>query len=215
MWQNYFDRIFLINLAHRRDRLEESIQELHSRGIQFEVYPAIYDKDDGARGLFNTMTELFKKSVHNSWNNILVLEDDIQIQIPNSSSYLDKCIEELVGVDWDLFYLGGNVQDKLIPATDNLFRCMKILSTHGIGYSAATQNLILNELKKGQRRVKHHGEPYDQLLERVVQPRGKTYIANKLVAVQRPSFSDILGFEIDYNNRIQQVFNKRLSEINK
>lgn len=213
-WTHYFDKILLINLAHRKDRLSESIDELYKHNIPFELFPATYDKEDGARGLFNTMTDLFQKSVDNSWNNILVLEDDFKIVVPDLAAHMDKCVEDLIGLDWDLFYMGGNVQSPLIPVKGHpsLFRCDNVLSTHAVGYSAAAQSLILSELKKGQRRVEHVGEPIDQLFERVVQSRSKSYISQYLLAVQRASFSDVLNFEIDYKSRIQENFNKRLKE---
>lgn len=215
-WTQYFDKIILINLPHRKDRLSESIDELYKHNIPFELFPATYDKEDGARGLFNTMTDLFQKSVDNSWNNILVFEDDFHIVVPDLASHMDKCVEDLMGLNWDLFYMGGNVQSPLMPVKGHpsLFQCSNVLSTHAVGYSGAVQSLILEELKKGQRRVDHVGEPVDQLFERVVQSRGKSYISQHMLAVQRESFSDILGFEINYKNRVQDVFNQRLREAN-
>ena len=214
MWFENFDKIFLINLPERTDRLQQATEELNKHGIPFELVPAFKDKN-GAYGLWLTMHFIFEGCNTHPYNNILILEDDIQFTKDNLHIYLDECMHDLTKVDWDLFYLGANAHGpfKFCPDYPSILQCNSLLSTHAVGYNKVARQLILEEMRKGVRQVKSQIEPYDQLLERVVQSRGKSYISTELLAVQRPSYSDILKMDIDWTPRIQDTFCKRIKEM--
>ena len=75
-WINYFQRIALINLADRFDRLYDTIQIMDEYKIPFERFDAIRH-ENGALGLGITMKRLFNECLENDIQNVLVLEDDV------------------------------------------------------------------------------------------------------------------------------------------
>lgn len=212
MWHNIFDKILLINLPERTDRLQQATEELNKHKIPFEIIEAI-KKPNGAEGLFDTMFHVFNLAEVNEWNNILIFEDDVQI-IGDINAVMNNVMYQMP-YWWDLIYLGANVNAPLmkVPNCDHMLRCNSLLSTHALGYSKACRKEILEEMRKGIRRVKYAVEPIDQLLERVIQVHGRSYVTNPLLAVQRPSYSDILKMDIDWAPRIQDTFCKRIKEM--
>jgi GR25 family glycosyltransferase involved in LPS biosynthesis len=91
---NIFDKVYVINLDHSKDRLKFISNQLIKEGISFERYPAIngglLDKyklikegklineriTKGAIGCYLSHYNIWKKELNNG-RNILVLEDDV------------------------------------------------------------------------------------------------------------------------------------------
>lgn len=214
MWTNYFDKILLINLPHRVERFEATTAELLKHNIPFEVIPAIKDEESGARGLHKTLFSVLERAKAEDWGNILILEDDC-VFIENPNQCLDVMIQELKYLDWDLFYLGGNVNSGFVrvPKCDYLLRCGMIISTHALAYSKQGWKLMLEEMRRIKMANVVNVEPIDLTLTRVIQPRNKTYIANPLLCVQRPGWSDVENRDTDYKHLIQDRYQQRLKEL--
>lgn len=216
MWQNHFDKILLINLPERQDRFHETVAELSKHNIKnYDWVVAIKDEENGARGLYKTLKSILELAEGNGWNDILILEDDIQIVQDNFNDYMNAAIQELKYLDWDLFYLGGNVFKPLcrVPKCDFLLRAEGVMSTHAVCYSKQGWKLMLEEMRRIEKAGVIAPEPIDLILDRVIVPRGKTYIANPLLAVQRPGWSDVENRDTDYKSLIQDRYEKRLKEI--
>ena len=64
-WLSFIDKIYLVNLAHREDRLLESAKLLEEYQIPYQVFPAIQDREQGARGLMKSMISIFVDSIEN------------------------------------------------------------------------------------------------------------------------------------------------------
>jgi len=182
MWTNYFNRIFLINLPERRDRLEKSETELKKWNIPYQVIPAIKD-EDGAKGLFRTMLDLFNSCMH--FDRILVFEDDVKL-LCDPSGYMPNVITQIDSRRWDLLYLGVNTHKPFPPFVDNnLLSITEGRSTHAVAYS---NRGILKVLKKAQH---NRNLPFDMLLESLIQPEGNSYCTYPLIATQQADYSDI------------------------
>lgn len=214
MWQSHFDKILLINLPQRTDRLTAALNELARFGIQSEVMPAIH-QENGAYGLFLTLLGVFKMAEAEGWGNILIFEDDVQFSVENLTQHLDTMVQELKYLDWDLFYLGGNVNAPLIrvPKCDYLLRCNMVLSTHAVAYSKQGWKLLLQEMCRISEKGAYSGEPIDMTLARIIQPQGRTYVSYPLLAVQRPGWSDVENRDTDYKIFIQDRYNERLKQV--
>jgi GR25 family glycosyltransferase involved in LPS biosynthesis len=107
MWQPYFDKIFVINLAKREDRKDQVIELLTEYGISAFIYEA-YEHTIGYLGLVQTMQELFKECLEKGYERILVFEDDVNFVVPTETFHttMNKCVEDLKKLNWGLFYLG-------------------------------------------------------------------------------------------------------------
>ena len=123
---NSFDKIFLLNLDKRTDRLDESMKilEKYNLGDKLKRFSAIEppqsikEKKDnkgrgirrGVVGLLLSVVEIIKESKLNNYESILVLEDDF---IFKNEDYSNNIRLQLNNIDWDVFYLGANLHHKL------------------------------------------------------------------------------------------------------
>jgi len=204
MWHTRIDRIYVINLKSRPDRLEQAQRELFKYDIPFEIFTA-KKHANGADGLHYTMKELFTSS--QNMDNILVLEDDIEI-VSGINDIMPQALRELP-TNFDLLYLGANVQAPLIPAGEFLFKCNSLLTTHAVLYSSKARTLLLNDMVTcGIKQIKAWREPIDQLYQRVLQVHNNCYITNPMIVMQRSGFSDILNMDTHYSELLMENFKK-------
>jgi GR25 family glycosyltransferase involved in LPS biosynthesis len=123
----WFDRVYVINCAHRPDRKARVMSHLLGSGMvenpdklavfnaivgDWTTNPACWTSGQGAWGCLRSHQRLVEDVMHDrddryqpKLGNVLVLEDDVV--------FLDKALEDLnrfmeaVPEDWDQIYLGG------------------------------------------------------------------------------------------------------------
>lgn len=123
---DWFDRVYVINCAHRRDRLEETKKHLEETRMadndKVHYYPAIigdwttcpadWGSGRGAWGCLRSHQRILEDVIHArddrhimSLDNVLILEDDVIFK----DDSLEKLNEfmEVVPDDWGQIYLGG------------------------------------------------------------------------------------------------------------
>ena len=134
--EKYFDKIYCINLNRREDRWNETLEELKKWGLSDSVsrYSAIDGNtlnndtviNNGELGILTTHINIITEAKENNYNNILILEDDIEFtkEIENIDEYMS-----LVPSDWDMLYFGGN-HNKHIGKEINLLN-EKIIKLNG------------------------------------------------------------------------------------
>jgi hypothetical protein len=82
MWTDFFDKILVINLPSRTDRLLQIAEELYKWGIPYELVNAT-PHDNGAEGLRITVEKIFRDAVAANLKSVLIFEDD--------SMFVDSC----------------------------------------------------------------------------------------------------------------------------
>lgn len=123
---DWFDRVYVINCAHRPDRLEETKRHLDETKMadndKVHYYPAIigdwttcpadWGSGRGAWGCLRSHQRILEDVIHArddrhimSLDNVLILEDDVIFK----DDSLEKLNEfmEVVPDDWGQIYLGG------------------------------------------------------------------------------------------------------------
>ena len=97
--EKYFDKIYCINLNRREDRWNETLEELKKWGLSDSVsrYSAIDGNtlnndtviNNGELGILTTHINIITEAKENNYNNILILEDDIEFtkEIENIDEY--------------------------------------------------------------------------------------------------------------------------------
>lgn len=182
-WTAYFDKVFLINLPERTDRLKEATDELGRYNIQFERFEATSDQN-GAYGLYKTMMALFKMCVEIEYYNILVFEDDIKflLDVKETNKIMNDAFKQM-DIIWDLLYLGINHP---IPfgnkISKNILRVERGLSTHAVGYNIVTIKHLLNAPMI---------LPFDIMLVEKIQKFNLSICINPILCTQRPGYSNI------------------------
>lgn len=181
-WHKHLDKIYVINLAKRKDRMLNAVTQLNKYSIPFERVEAI-EHPNGAEGLRLTMEKLFKACIKAKYENVLVVEDDIDLIEPEINSIMDKVMSDLPE-NFDIIYLGcqlcncpkGFYNYNLLKGVDSAF------STHAAIYSLKAMKDII----KGKMEA-----PIDNYYQRHIQQKGNCYAVYPMVASQIVSHSDI------------------------
>jgi len=138
---NYFDKIYVINLDQRKDRLEQVQDQLKNANItKFERIPGvkITDKEfekipkenyakfktsvikkeqkdkyiKGRLGQRQAHLNCIKDAKEKGYKKILILEDDVLVN-SDANQLFSKIINEFEG-NWDLLYIGGDYWSDLM-----------------------------------------------------------------------------------------------------
>ena len=111
-----FERIYLINLPERSDRLRDALVELARAGIDKEdkrlrIFPGIRPLDAGvfpsrgAHGCHLSHLGIIREAMRDQLQNVLIIEDDIAL---NSGAFQaqPELVDRLMQNNWDFAYPG-------------------------------------------------------------------------------------------------------------
>ncbi|MGY8802940.1 MAG: glycosyltransferase family 25 protein [bacterium] len=202
----YFDKVFLINLEKRTDRLQQCndiFKELNILDL-VERFPAIkrpqaeYDWyiSDGKKikigeyGCIASHISIIKMAKANGWKSVLVLEDDVKFV---NHKYFNDSVEQLKEHEWDLFYLGSNTHIPLDKVNSNLLKLKEGFATHAIAYHERFYDKLIKAFDKKAIEI------IDVWLAENGQENGNAYCTYPITAIQENSFSDIHNQVIDYS----------------
>ena len=224
---DYFTKIYVINLDRRPDRYIQCQIEFEKIGINVERVPAIdgneipnsfglSSRDKACFALTSVHRKLINDAISNKYESILVFEDDVTF-IDNFNTIFNEKIEFLPD-DWELLYLGGNYMlhvpgfdlitgDKDFKVTKENYKTLNyelcktpcVWCAHAIAINLRFYGKILNEMKE------HPINCIDTALYNT-QPGSKVYGFLPSLAIQKPDFSDIEGGHVNYGNMTQVNF---------
>lgn len=185
----YFDKVFLINVAARKDRLEHAYAEASKHRFTFERFDAYLPFEVCGRVEVNAACTashraLLEVTAYHKWNRVLILEDDFEIVVPNFEESFTAFVTDLPD-DWEMAYLGGGFQaDPQYRVSPNVVRTNGICTTSS--YAVKWQSA---------RKIAPHIcgiGPIDCLYYHFNETL-QTYIATPRMIVQMEGFSDIQG----------------------
>lgn len=195
---DYFDKIYCVNLDRRVDRWDECEKEFKKHDLNVERFSAVDGTtveivnsplNDGQTGCALSHLEIIKICKSKEYSNCLILEDDIQFdeelnnKLPN--------IMEQVPDDWDMLYFGGNhvgnnphASGSLtkVNQTQNIFRTTHCFTTHSYAVKNKVYDKIISSFDGS--------EPIDICISKI-QSSINCYIIRPHLAWQRPSYSDV------------------------
>lgn len=196
---DYFDRIYVINLDRRPDRLTKCTVEFGNVGIKDVHRVSGIEDENPAIGCHLSHATCFADAIMNGCDRILIFEDDVEF-FPNAYENMVNSFYDLPS-NWDMFYLGGNLDVyKAYEITPTIVRLEGIFSTHAY---AIRRNLfqLLYDINC-DRNISHNDVYYAQN----VHPDYLCYLAMPLIAGQREDYSDIQKQVMSSN----KVFQDRL-----
>ena len=179
---DYFDKVVVINLDKRTDRLEKITKQLDELGITFERFSAI----DGT----DKMPILAGKDSHiqvwkdNLGKRVLVLEDDAFF-VDNFQERFDEVIQTLPE-DWDVFYLGALLDKrtgKVIKVNNDWYRQVVSTGTQAYCINPDIMQYCIDAI-----------EVYDGYIDvglRILAEDINAYITQPNLVTQYPSYSDL------------------------
>jgi len=199
---DYFERVYIVNLPERRDRRREMQAQLKRINLRASFFPAVRVSEAGdwpglgARGCFQSHFQILQKALCSGARNVMILEDDLDFS-PILQGIEKELTAMLAAGDWDLLYL-GHVEPlpehsgvKLLPWTEPL------MTAHFYAINGRILERLVQFLEFVQARPSGHplGGPqhYDGALcmFRAQNPDIKTLIVTPNLGSQRSSRSDI------------------------
>jgi GR25 family glycosyltransferase involved in LPS biosynthesis len=200
----FFDQIYCINLDRRIDRWQNVEKEFDRLNITVERFTACDGKElleqlpqeaksdiklsPGELGLAITHQALLVQSMERNHKSILILEDDVRF-VDDFNEKFDRYSEE-VPIDWDMLYLGGNLDHwKPTQITQHVHKGHCILTTHSVGL----KDTIFQHMND----CMNHKTPVDVVYgwESI---RFHAYSIMPRLAFQSEGYSDIQGIDLDY-----------------
>ena len=179
---DYFDKVVVINLDKRTDRLEKISKQLDELGITFERFSAIdgTGKDPITAGTMSH-TQVWKKY---QGLKVLILEDDA-LFVDNFNEKFAEVIQTLPS-DWDIFYLGALVAPttgKIIKVNEHWYKQVVSTGTQAYCLKPGKMDYFYNKLKDY--------EWYIDIGLRLEAVSNNCYITQPNLVTQYPSYSDL------------------------
>lgn len=213
---DFFDKIYCINLDRRPDRFEKCQIEFEKINADVVRIPAIDGKlvykagmsiSVGAYGLLLTHIQILNDVIANKYERILILEDDASF-IDGFNDYFNEKISSLPD-DWDLLYLGGN--NVFSQGRFNLVTGDKNFIVRKENYKTLNHELCKTTWTQCAHALGINSKLIPILLERIsanltpvdmihcnLQQNYNAYTFLPSLVMQRPDFSDIEGRFYDY-----------------
>lgn len=206
---DFFERVFIINLDRRPDRMDEFQRHMAAAGwpfknpIRFRAVdgaavkpPTWWHAGRGAWGCHQSHVRLIEQALQDGIQSMLVLEDDVFFE----PDFRHRCIEFLAEVpdDWQQVYLGGQhlFQRRNPPAqvSPHVLRPYNINRTHAYGLHQRGLEAVYRWLTNYPEHAKNPSHHVDHRLgELHATGTFKVYAPVRWPAGQRESQSNIWG----------------------
>jgi len=186
-----FEKVIVINLAKRPDRMAQIKAQLDAHKITFERFEAIDGQELGITGV--AACALSHRAViekYKDCQSLFIFEDDAQLN-SDFEQLWDKFIVNLPD-DWQMVYLGCNKIDWQ-PIAKGIARLSAGIATHAYGAKQSVFDSMIDASKRA--------EPID-LSYMQLQVSVPTYVAVPSMVGQVPGFSDIEHRFTDYRNTL-------------
>lgn len=180
-------KIVVLNLDERPDRLDQVGAELDRLGWTWERFAAVKGTP-GWTGYNQSIAALFEQYKDEEY--LLLVEDDAVFARDMQPYY--RAIEQLPE-GWDALWLGSNLQKyHRRRVADHLYAMENGWCTHALLMTKAFRQWCMANWKPTD-------IVFDEWLRTVAQPQRHCYVVKPMVALQRPSWSNIENKYADYS----------------
>jgi GR25 family glycosyltransferase involved in LPS biosynthesis len=182
----YFDKVVVINLDRRTDRMEQVDAQLKELGIEYERFSAV---DAVAEGIdpIQACRQSHIQVLEQSEGLTLILEDDA-LFMENFQERFDNFIE-LLPQDWDIFYLGAVLLNSQ-HCNQMMVRAMDTSSLHAYCINPKFKDKALAQARTYPEHI--------DVAYRLIHRQCKAYAAKHALVKQYPSYSDLMLKDVDY-----------------
>ena len=200
------DKIYVINLEHRKDRLDGFIKQMEKIGLidKVERIDAISLPNFGALGCSKSHLIAINKIINSEYKNVLVCEDDFRFyNINEAKEYLNSLVLDF---DYDIICFSGNniastskIEKSEYPFLEKVCD-LQTTSSYLVNknfsqklYNTFQESINLLEVTKSK-----HIYAIDMYWKRL-QPISKWYLTNPKLGYQESGYSDIEKKSVKYN----------------
>ncbi|MBV9612590.1 MAG: glycosyltransferase family 25 protein [Acidobacteriaceae bacterium] len=147
---HFFDAIYCINLDRETDRWQAVMARFEKLGIAHRVqrFAAIETRASHHIGCALSHRAILAEAKKYGYRNVLVFEDDV-LFAPDALDVLQRNVQELKNVAWDLFYLGGCAWEQTFEKAEGcayLETPRGLTCTHAIAYHESIYDRILADV---------------------------------------------------------------------
>ena len=198
-WGISVDKIFVINLEHRKDRKEKMEKQLKEQNLSAEFFKAIQN-ENGTIGCMLSHLEIIKIAKEQGLKNVMILEDDCvfrsYFKFPSPPN------------NWKMLFFGGAV-NKIIDDYNHHWKRVSTWYAHCYIIHANLFDTILNEANKwmGTKAI-------DEVYCEHINMEYPSYIHYPTIATQTQDYSDIEKKNIDRNQKVLNFDQFYLSKSN-
>jgi GR25 family glycosyltransferase involved in LPS biosynthesis len=179
----FFDRIIVISLERRTDRLEQFDKEAKRIGFEYEVHPAMDGKflgmDPIVAGRLSHIEVLRKIKPDEK---VLICEDDALFREDFNEAF-DEYMADLPK-NWDIFYLGA-IKNETRPVNKHWVRQVVSTGTQAYCVNPAKVDLFIQ--------IAREFEQWIDVAYRLWADRTNAYIAHPNLVIQQDGYSDLRG----------------------
>lgn len=212
-FEKFFDgNIFVINLARRKDRLENFTREMDHLGVKFERFDAIdAGVGRGNHGCCASHKALMALIVERGLRRAFVFEDDSVVRQQYRDSFHHEVVPPLreLPESWDAIYLGGGYgEDPHGWYSRHLvkIRSMKTTSSYGVTLETARglRDYIPDDC----------GQGIDDIVSGYLQDK-EAFISEPRLFIQYENFSDLQmaklnnGMSMEDTGHLNKIRGKR------
>ncbi len=160
----YFDKVYVLNLDRRPDRLEKVTKELNSFGIEFDRFSAVdgnnisdeeydFSKFVSGKGMIENKyalaclrshIEIIKDAKKNNYERVLIFEDDVYLD-PNFEVHLQN-IKKIP--NWGLIYFGATQYGWNVEFIEDFYFSRQSLGTFAYAIDSSVYDQILEADKE-------------------------------------------------------------------
>lgn len=213
MINDFFDKIYCINIDRRTDRWEKCLIEFEKHGLNVERFSAIdgntenynlgYPYDNELAGSISHLN-LIKKVKELNLKNVLILEDDVEF-VENANDLFDEYVKQLPE-DWYGLHFGGNhVYGLQRTPQPNIVRMNRSYAIHAYALNSNSFDILIEYLTKKINDVIQNGKSvikesvaadyFIADLHRIL----NFYCFVPHIAWQKDDYSDIQRKNVNYN----------------
>ena len=196
---NFFDKIYCINLEKRVDRWENCVKQFTKYGIEVERFNAVNGGEvapngvnsllPGEVGIIRSNYNVIKDAKEKGYKRIVIFEDDVELCEDFNERFLLHY--NSTPEDWRFLYMGGNHVGGLIPVNSKVSKMRHSYAIHAICVHEELYDHILSMLEEERVQV---DVTYAQL-----QKIFPSYVFRPHLAWQKDGHSDIQGGYQNYD----------------
>lgn len=194
MWHEPIEKIIYINLDEATERRSQIEAELADVPIEKVFRFSAIKEEWGAIGCTKSHIACLQLAIENKWENVLILEDDASFQNRETGEQL---VGSVIKGLYDVIVLGGSFI-QYDPAT---YRLSSIQTTTGYIVGSHYYAQLLANFEEGLVHLLETSEyeqfAIDQFWKRLM-PVDRWFIIYPCLIVQRPGYSFIAKFDVDY-----------------
>jgi glycosyl transferase family 25 len=211
-FNQFFDKIYCINLERRQDRFRRAKEIFEKLGITVKFFKAMDGKQMFSEIRYPFAAEIatalshiavWKTAQKLNLKNVLIFEDDVVFD-ENINEVLPRYMEALPE-NWDMLYFGANHIQMPVFFNNRWLRIVKSYATHCYALNQkAFQPLIDISEREVNKALKNHadlsGSVGIDLTISFMQLRLDCYCANPKLAWQAVDYSDIQESIVNYDS---------------